>query len=164
MKQYIQRKSVRVKWDTYQNGCYFVTICTKNRTHDFGEIRYQKMYLSLLGAKLAEALEQTPNIRDDQYIDIPIFAIMPNHLHFIITLNYQQDIHQHHFGTQRKNLSSVVRGIKSSLTYFARCNDIPFNWQSRFHEHIIRNQQEFEQIYQYIEHNVLNWENDCFFN
>ena len=43
MKQFIQRKSVRVKWDTYQNGCYFVTICTKNRKHDFGEI-HQKMH------------------------------------------------------------------------------------------------------------------------
>ena len=158
-----KREAKRVKWDAYQNGCYFITICTKNKAHYFGEIKQQKMYLSKLGNKLSEIIEITLSIRDDQYIEIPIYTIMPNHLHLIITLNYKVDCHQHYFGPQRKNLSSVIRGIKSALTSYAIENKISFEWQPRFYEHIIQNQKAFDFIYDYIENNVINWDKDCFY-
>ncbi|ATW43246.1 hypothetical protein Q7506_04085 [Glaesserella parasuis] len=157
------RKTNRVTWDTYQNGCYFITICTKNKFHYFGEIHHQKMYLSELGYKLDEIIKDTPKIRNDQYIDIPIYTIMPNHLHFIITINYKINCHQHYFGAQRKNLSSIIRGIKSALTYYARCQNIPFDWQPRFYEHIIQSDRAFNFIYNYIENNIINWEQDRFY-
>ena len=43
------------------------------------------------------------------------------------------------FGPQSGNLPSVVRGIKSAVTKYANEHDIPFAWQPRFHDHIIRN-------------------------
>lgn len=157
------RQIVRVKWNSYQNGCYFVTICTKDKIHYFGEIQNDKMKMSELGKVLETCILNTPTIRHDQYIELPIFTIMPNHLHFIIILNSELEHHQHYFGSQSKNLSSIVRGIKSALTTYARHNNIPFDWQPRFYEHIIQSEKSFHQIYDYIENNVKKWSTDCFY-
>jgi REP element-mobilizing transposase RayT len=67
------------------------------------------------------------------------------------------------FGPQSGNLSSVVRGIKSAVTKYAIEHDIPFAWQSRYHDHIIRNQLELNRIADYIENNPLHWELDRFY-
>ncbi|KAE9536578.1 hypothetical protein A1D25_10795 [Ursidibacter arcticus] len=160
---YPNHKSVRVKWDTYQNGCYFITICTQNKIHYFGEIMNNEMSFTLLGIELQKIIENTPLVRNDQYIDIPIYTVMPNHFHMIITLNHKIDCHQHYFGVQRKNLSSVIRGIKSRLTSFAMKNNISFQWQSGFYEHIIQNERAFSKIYDYIQNNVINWSADRFY-
>ncbi|MBF0751164.1 MULTISPECIES: transposase [unclassified Pasteurella] len=158
------RKTVRVKWDSYQNGCYFVTACTKDKIHYFGEIKNQKMYLSPLGMELQKIIKNTINLRSDQFIEIPIYTIMPNHFHLIIIINSHTNQHQHCFGHgQRKNLASIIRGIKASLTSFAIKNQMPFQWQPRYHEHIIKTEKAFTYIYHYIENNVINWKMDCFY-
>ncbi|MCX2960399.1 transposase [Rodentibacter caecimuris] len=157
------RKTTRVTWNSYQNGCYFVTVCTKNKTHYFGEIHHQTMYLSPLGFTLQKIIQNTPLVRPDSYIDIPIFIIMPNHFHFIITLNSDVDRHQHYFGAQRKNLASIIRGIKCALSGYAKQENFLFEWQRGYYEHIIRNENAFQKIYQYIENNVINWDKDCFY-
>jgi putative transposase len=61
-----------------------------------------------------------------------------------------------------KSISSFVAGFKSSATI--RINEyrkiyVPV-WQARFHDHIIRNEKEYNKIKFYIENNVLNWQND----
>lgn len=60
-------------------------------------------------------------------------------------------------------LSVVIGGIKSAVTKFANQNNMSFVWQSRFHDHIIRNQDECNRITQYIENNPIKWELDKFF-
>ncbi|AGH38469.1 hypothetical protein F542_10130 [Bibersteinia trehalosi USDA-ARS-USMARC-188] len=157
------RKSIRVKWDNYQNGSYFITICTYHKRHYFGEISNAEMMLSLLGNKLNDIIADTIHIRKSQFIEIPIYTIMPNHLHLIITLNTDFDISQHYFQSNTHNIGSIVRGIKSALTSFARQHNLDFAWQRGYHDRIIRNQKEFEHIYQYIENNVINWQQDCFY-
>ncbi|TCT18665.1 REP element-mobilizing transposase RayT [Bibersteinia trehalosi] len=156
------RKSIRVKWDNYQNGSYFITICTQHKLHYFGEISYDGMTLSILGNKLKNIIIETSKYTR-QFIEIPIYTIMPNHLHLIITLNTDFDISQHYFQSNTHNIGSIVRGIKSALTSFARQHDLDFAWQRGYHDRIIRNQKEFEHIYQYIENNVINWQQDCFY-
>lgn len=61
------------------------------------------------------------------------------------------------FGPQSKNLGSIMRGYKSSVTTYARKNGIVFNWQPKYYEHIIRSQQEYERISYYIRQNIKNW-------
>ena len=36
-------------------------------------------------------------------------------------------------------------------------------WQKSFHDHIIRNEQDYIRIAEYIENNPINWEKDCFY-
>ena len=67
------------------------------------------------------------------------------------------------FGPQSKNLASIIRGFKSSVTRKARQIRTDFQWQSRFHEHIIRDEKSLNTISEYIRHNPANWEIDKFF-
>lgn len=65
------------------------------------------------------------------------------------------------FGPQSKNLGSIIRGFKIGVTnwYRERCiNDTI--WQSRFHDHIIRDENELNRIRNYIINNPKNWQGD----
>jgi putative transposase len=42
-------------------------------------------------------------------------------------------------------------------------NHIKFTWQSRFHDHIIRNEKSFNEITEYVKTNLQKWENDKFY-
>ncbi len=64
------------------------------------------------------------------------------------------------FGAQSGNVASIIRGFKIGVTKFARNNHIDFCWQTRFHDHIVRNPQEYNRIQDYIQSNVANWKND----
>jgi putative transposase len=66
------------------------------------------------------------------------------------------------FGPQTKNLSSILRGYKSAVTTFAKKENIYFEWQERFHDHIIRSQEEYFKISNYIKNNPKSWLQDKF--
>jgi REP element-mobilizing transposase RayT len=61
------------------------------------------------------------------------------------------------FQAQSKNLAAIIRGFKSAVTTYARKNDIAFNWQPRYHDHIIRSAADYDRISQYILNNPKNW-------
>ena len=67
------------------------------------------------------------------------------------------------FGPQSQNLASVVRGYKTGVKKYATVNNIEFAWQPRFHDHIIRNDEEYYRICNYITENPSNWKKDKFF-
>jgi len=60
-------------------------------------------------------------------------------------------------------VSSIIGSYKSAATKHAHRLGYDFEWQDRFHDHIIRNDAEYRRIAHYIETNVENWETDCFF-
>ena len=64
------------------------------------------------------------------------------------------------FGPQSQNLASIIRGYKSGVKKYATLHHIDFAWQSRFHDHVIRNYKEYEAIRDYIFHNIENWKED----
>lgn len=124
---------------------------------------------------------KTPQIRPDMNLELGAFQVMPNHFHGILMIgenlftttkkNKSGDgrdaMHgvstPNHLGPQSKNLGSILRGFKSSVTTFARNNSIEFEWQERFHDHIIRNYQEYLRISAYIINNPKNWKEDKIF-
>ncbi|MDP4226973.1 MAG: hypothetical protein Q8910_11390, partial [Bacteroidota bacterium] len=61
-----------------------------------------------------------------------------------------------------KSISSFVAGFKSIITVNARKIDVDFAWQSRFHDHLIRNETEYWRIFNYIKNNPANWKKDKF--
>ena len=161
------------KWDYGRNGIYFITICTKNREMYFGKIEYGKMNLSEIG-KIAnkcfiEISDHFP------FVKMGEFTIMPNHIHGIIIIDKKnnksgsQDLPinqpsktKNKFGPQSQNLGSIIRGFKIGVKKFATMNNIDFGWQSRFHDHIIRDKPEYNRIEKYIIDNPGNWGNDKF--
>ncbi|WP_346859839.1 hypothetical protein [uncultured Draconibacterium sp.] len=72
----------------------------------------------------------------------------------------QQTPPANQFGPQRKNLASIIRGFKIGVTINARKINPDFAWQARYHEHIIRNNESFERICNYIISNPDNWDAD----
>jgi len=66
------------------------------------------------------------------------------------------------FGPQSKNLASIIRGFKIGVTKNARQIHADFAWQSRYHDHIIRNDASHNRIKQYIINNPANWDKDKF--
>lgn len=70
--------------------------------------------------------------------------------------------HQNQFGPQSKNLASIVRGFKSAVTTAARKMQLDFAWQPNYHDHIIRNEESFHNISNYIINNIDQWDADRF--
>lgn len=148
---------------------YFVTICVKDHACLFGEIQNDEMVLNELGNIAKLEWELIPDLRPDMNIQLGEFVVMPNHFHGILIIganefnkNGSVD-YVSRFGPQRKNLASVIRGFKSSVTSYANANNIVFAWQERFHEHIIRNIDSYHNIANYIYNNPVNWHKDKFY-
>jgi putative transposase len=67
---------------------------------------------------------------------------------------------QWHSGT----IGVILNQYKRICTINARKINPDFAWQPRFHDHIIRNEQEFDRIAHYITSNPANWKKDKFRN
>ncbi len=168
-------ESTRLKdWDYSRYGYYFVTICTKDKKHFLGDIIGDKMQLSEIGEIVAEEWQNSEKIRG--YVKLDEWVIMPNHLHGIVIIQNENNVETHGhaslhrhipFGDafnaslQRSNLSNVIRGFKSAtVRKIHKKGFVNFAWQSRFYDHIIRNEKELHEIREYILYNPLKWQLD----
>lgn len=61
------------------------------------------------------------------------------------------------------NISKIIRWYKGRCSFECRKINPNFGWQTRFHDHIIRNAKSFDTIQNYIFENPLNWKNDKFY-
>lgn len=174
------------KWDYSSNAAYFLTICTASRQHYFGKIINSEMQLSKIGEYATECWMNIPDHFPYFYLDE--FVVMPNHVHGIVLIEKPYFVETRHamslrqpgtkeseqsepisqpphfrFRNQGKNtISAMVGSFKSAVTKFCNKNKFSFRWQSRFHDHIIRNKDEFQQIRNYIINNPVNWKEDRF--
>jgi putative transposase len=64
------------------------------------------------------------------------------------------------FGPQSRNLASIVRGFKIGVTKHAKSSATNFSWQTRFHDHILRDTESLHKITEYIVNNPKNWKQD----
>lgn len=117
--------------------------------------------------------------------------VMPNHVHGIIELTDNANVGTSHgmslhdnmddtVGTRHGvslpsnpnqfgkpvsgSLSVIINQYKSSVKRWCNKNrQEHFQWQSRFHDHIIRNEQSYKTISEYIINNPSKWKEDKFF-
>ncbi len=159
-------QTTRLSTHSYAAGVYFVTICTKNRIHTLGEIQciddIPTMILSNIGVCAEKCLQAIP--LHFPHVRVPLYVVMPNHIHVILQIDSNatqctemQNFASLRYGPQCKNLPSVVRGLKIGVTKYARENHLEFEWQPRYYEHIIRNQDEWNACVAYIQNNVARW-------
>ncbi len=179
--------SARLKnWDYGSNGAYFITICTQNREHFFGEIVETQFIASEIGTLAEKFWMEIP--QHFPYIELGNFVVMPNHVHGILIIDKNVKTLQcnvsenespvetlHCNVSTNKNeqmanispksgtISTILRSYKSVVTKNARFIHAEFGWQPRFHDHIIRNAPEWERIQTYIENNPMNWKEDKFY-
>ena len=60
----------------------------------------------------------------------------------------------------KNSISSVINHFKGRVTKYAKKENLPFAWQSRFYDHMIRDEDEFKRIQRYIINNPKNWDQD----
>ncbi len=165
----LKRKANRLKDYHYsQAGCYFVTICTKDKVNHFGSIRNDKMILNNIGKIAYNNWQNIKNHFDN--VELDVFVIMPNHIHGIVNIiepdyriNPIEDAHMRpNIKTLQSRtkmaLSKIIQQYKSSVTrdVNARYKNY-FGWQRSFYEHIIRNDKSFYNIQEYIYYNPMKW-------
>ena len=61
------------------------------------------------------------------------------------------------------SLPTVIRSYKSAVIKHVHRLGFEFNWQPRYYDHIIRNENEYIKISQYITNNPKNWREDKFY-
>lgn len=164
-------------FDYGSHGLYFVTICAKERINYFGEIVETHDYVSpqpqqplethnhvslrtAIGQIAFDFWQEIP--KHYPFVELDEFVIMPNHIHGILFFNRPEktDWNESRFGSQSQNLGAVIRGYKASVKRFANNNQIEFDWQSRFHDRIIRDERELRAIREYIINNPEKWAED----
>lgn len=158
----------RTGHDYGQAGQYFITICTQNRYPYFGQIQPAATAIEdayLLGTALAERAcecwQQIP--QHFPFVETSAFVVMPDHVHGILFFRRpaeRPDQPAPTFGPQSDNLASVVRGFKVGVKAWATTSTIPFAWQPRYFDRVIRNEVELEKIRGYIRDNPNRWEAD----
>jgi len=79
-----------MNWDYRNEGAYFITICTRNKEHFFGEITNEMMKLSTAGAIVKGFWYEIEN--HFMNVTLDVFTVMPNHIHGIILLNNNLNI------------------------------------------------------------------------
>jgi len=165
-------------WDYRNSGAYFITINTKNRYHYFGEVKNGKKNLSHIGIIADIMWYEIKN--HSKNIDLGEYVIMPDHVHGILILKDRKDDivkvvacngstadkernknqHMSSISPKPDSISTIIRSYKSAVTKHAHRLGFEFQWQSKFHDHIIRDEKAFENITTYIKNNPANWEKD----
>jgi REP element-mobilizing transposase RayT len=173
-------ESTRFKgWDYADFGCYYITIVTHNRVNYFGKIVNGKIIYNDIGNIVRNELLRSFEIRAE--LKLKEYIVMPNHIHMIVQLRkdrvtmYNKDNIPVLF-RKPKSISSFVSSFKSSTVskvddWIDESNvDIPkFNrenplWQRNYYDNIIKDEQEFMNVSNYIIANPKNWNDDKDYN
>ena len=152
-KEFPKRKPIRLKnFDYSSTGAYFVTICTKGRKPLFGPVGADSISARMVERTFLET------IGPHKGVDSPIYVVMPNHFHAIITIS-RADMES------APTVSEIVQSFKrySTIEYARMVKNgalPPFDkqiWQRSFYDHIIRSRNDYDEIYKYIHENPTRW-------
>lgn len=140
-------------YDYSQNGAYFVTICTQNRERIFwsacrGELcSPANIPLSNIGIAVEREIKKLDTVYDAIRVDK--YCIMPDHIHLIIVIDTDENGRTQFAPT----ISRAIKQFKGAVTKQVG----RLIWQRSFYDHGIRNQRDYDEIWQYIENNPLKW-------
>ena len=156
-----KRKRTRLKeYDYSATGMYFITVCVKNKNHLLGKIvgcgdfDAPQMILSEYGS----ILDKYVKLMNEKYSHIKIdkYVIMPNHFHLILNIT--------EYKKAKNGASKIAAPYNSEISKFVSllkryCNrEYGENiWQSRYYDHVVRNQQDYDEIWEYIENNPAKY-------
>ena len=156
-----QRKPTRLrKYDYSKKGVYFITICTQDRKNVLSQIVGEGSPLPKL-TNIGIITDKWIN-RIHEYCNnyrVDCYVIMPNHIHLMLSINNNGR------GDLSPTVYDVVGWMKYQITRDINANaDAKLKiFQRSFHDHIIRNQDDFNKIYEYIRDNPKLWRLDRFY-
>ena len=153
-----QRKINRMlSFDYSTSGAYFITVCVKDRKPILSSImdyenemgKQRKVVLTRLGKIVEETIKNIPNIYS--VIAVENYVIMPDHIHFLLRIRTDSN----GIALEAPSIDRVIKQMKSCIT-----KRIGFSiWQKSFFDHVIRNENDYFEVYKYIDNNPINWGN-----
>ena len=151
--EFVQRKINRIpEFDYGVNGAYFVTICTQNRRKILSQIVGDGFPVpKTIGLLAEEYIKQIPQKYSGVYLDK--YVIMPDHIHMLLRIDCGT-------GNPSPTLGNIVGWYKYQVTktYNKRTsmNGVRL-FQRSYYDHVVRNQQDYNEIWEYIENNPRKW-------
>ena len=150
------RKLLRLTgYDYGQSGGYFITICTKERRQCLSlvvgadALIGPHVQLTDQGQIVERYIQTIPRI--DKYV------IMPNHVHMILFISQNGPMRA---SAPTQTLSDRIRSFKK----LASQQIGTAIWQRSFFDHVIRCEEEYRRIWQYIDDNPAKWAEDEYYS
>ena len=185
------RRDTRLREFSYSEARpYFLTVCCENMSHYLSRIKRENVEITFVGDgvldvplpegqknarqmfdfteygvivenKIEELSRQSTSIRVDNYV------IMPNHVHFLLSIISTQGTSRTPSPTNKypapsRNNETVPRFV----SYFKRSTNCLCGrniWQRSYYDHVIRNNDDYESHYDYITNNPVRWFTDKYF-
>ena len=175
-------------WDYSSDGHYFITMVVQGRNCVLGQINNQQMEVNEWGEIVLYEWNKSFEMRNELFCDV--FVIMPNHIHAIVTINNaanhddpmpQSDTNadkSQWWQRKPKSISSFIGGYKSAINTsidnaidagldlfpdLGKFNRNNHFWQPNYYDHIVRNNESYQRIHDYIISNPEKWETDKFY-
>ena len=166
-----KRKQNRLKeYDYSTAGAYFVKICTHERRNILCEIVPPE--ISVVGAGVLDrplvklsthgvVAEKTIRQMNAFYehISVDTFVIMPNHIHLLLRIS---DNGRSGTPAPTKGNDAIARFV-STLKRFCNKEYGENIWQRSYHDHVIRDERDYREVWDYIEDNPRKWAEDCYY-
>ena len=152
-----KRKNIRLRhFDYSRNGAYYITICIKDKQiwlweADTVGARIARPILTSVGKTIESAINGIPTYYS--MVTVDKYVIMPNHLHLILVINNDGR------AMRAPTVSRVINQMKGYVT-----KQIGYSmWQKLFYDHIIRDEEDYLRVWQYIDENPLKWKDDEYY-
>ena len=152
-----KRKQNRLtEYDYSTPNAYFITICTQNRKNLFWkDVRNtigcpENIPLTDIGMMVKQVILDIP--KHYPAITVDHAVIMPNHIHLLLQINTDADGRP----MAAPTISTVINQTKGAASKIAGFSV----WQKGFYDHVIRSEQDYLDIWNYIEGNPSKWEED----
>ena len=149
MEQQSRKLNRLENYNYSQNGAYFITICTQDRKSVLSAIAGDAFPVPSPVGEIAEEYirrisDKYPEVMVDQYV------IMPDHIHLLLCIDGT--------GKASPEIGNVIGWYKYQVTKQANLLlNTPGGklFQRSYYDHVIRNQQDYDEIRQYIKYNPL---------
>jgi REP element-mobilizing transposase RayT len=165
-------------FDYAQPGAYYVTIVTRDRENLFGNVENGEMLPSVAGHIAETCWQAIP--QHFPHAELGAYVVMPNHVHGILILHDRASMTSTPVGAtqwvsptpvahegppsgpRRGSIGAIIGAYKMAVTrqIVKRSGEARKIWQRNYYEHIIRDQRDHQNVYDYIVANPLNWETD----
>lgn len=161
---FYKRKHIRLREFDYSSAnAYFITVCVRDKLPLLGAIRNGICGLSEIGCDIAHRLQNIPVLYPHVLLDE--FIVMPNHFHALLFITQHQGewMPNKFQRVTTGSISSIINSAKGATTKWCQRNNHFFDWQNKFHDHVIRNNHEYNSIKEYIITNPQRWRDDRFY-
>lgn len=148
MQNLPRRKQNRIPNYNYsQNGAYYITICIEHRRQILSRIEGDDARVVLLpyGQVVESYIKKVPEITK--------YVIMPDHIHMMIEIQNSVASESSIKRPQSSRVANIVRSLKTLVT---KRIDVSI-FQRGYYDHAIRNQQDYDETWEYIDNNPRKW-------